>query len=142
MKLEHSRDRQYSINLGKKTGIDLVTIPDSLVGNKAGRKENKVYDNCPYNPHKMKKQPQRIHQKGGALDALSIAGLNSCQTSPAVTEEKKVTYLKDRSALASQEPLLRLPISLPVEPTDDDLSFIKQMGVVYVVYGPMQKSRL
>lgn len=32
------RDRQYSRNLGKKTGIELVTIPDSLVGNKAGKK--------------------------------------------------------------------------------------------------------
>jgi len=81
----------------------------------------------------MKNNRREFIKKGGALAALSIAGLNSCQTSPAVTEEKKVTYLKDRSAWPPKEPYIKIAYQAPVEPTDDDISFIKQMGVDYVV---------
>jgi len=81
----------------------------------------------------MKDNRREFLKKGGALAALSIAGLNSCKTTPPAPAEKKVTYLKDPSANPQKEPYIKIALQAKPEPTEDDIKFIKQLGIDHIV---------
>ncbi len=81
----------------------------------------------------MKNNRREFIKKGSALAALSVAGLASCQTRQAETEEKKVTWLKDPSTRMPKEPYIKIAYQAPAEPTEEDIRFIQQMGIGHVV---------
>ncbi len=72
-------------------------------------------------------------KKGTALAALSVAGLGSCGSAQTEKSEKKATFLKDKSALKPGDPFIKIAYQAPTEPSPEELSFIKQMGIDYVV---------
>jgi mannonate dehydratase len=81
----------------------------------------------------MKDNRREFLKKGGALAALSIAGLNSCKTTPPEPEKKEAGLIRDPSFNPRQEPYIKIAYQAPAEPTPDDISFIQQMGVDHVV---------
>jgi len=81
----------------------------------------------------MKDNRRDFLKKGGALAALSIAGLNSCKTTPPEPEKKAAGLIKDPAFNPKQEPYIKIAYQAPAEPTPDDISFIQQLGVEHVV---------
>lgn len=80
----------------------------------------------------MKDNRREFIKKGGALAALSIAGLNSCTTT-AEPEKKEAPLIKDPAFNPKQEPYIKIAYQAPAEPTPEDVSFIQQLGVDHVV---------
>lgn len=81
----------------------------------------------------MKNNRRDFIKKSSALAALSVAGLSSCQTAAPEKEQKEVTYLKDKSSRQPKEPYIKIAYQAPAEPAEEDLSFVKQMGIGHVV---------
>ncbi|HUX96954.1 MAG TPA: mannonate dehydratase [Bacteroidales bacterium] len=80
----------------------------------------------------MKDNRREFIKKGGALAALSIAGLNSCTTT-AEPEKREVSFIKDPATRTPKEPYIKIALQAKPEPTEDDIKFIQQMGLNQVV---------
>jgi mannonate dehydratase len=81
----------------------------------------------------MKDNRREFLKKGGALAALSVAGLSSCTTPPPQPEKKQATLIKDPSSRTPGEPYIKIALQAKPEPTEDDIKFIKQLGVDHIV---------
>lgn len=73
----------------------------------------------------MKNNRRDFIKKGSALAALSLAGLNSCNTAPVSddSEKKTIPYVSK----------MKIALQASPEPQEEDLKFIQQMGLDQVV---------
>ncbi len=81
----------------------------------------------------MKDNRREFLKKGGVLAALSFAGLNSCKTTTPEPEKKQANLIKDPSARIPKEPCIKIALQASPEPTEEDIKFIKQIGLDQVV---------
>jgi mannonate dehydratase len=81
----------------------------------------------------MKDNRRKFLKKGGALAAITIAGLSSCKTTASEPEKKEAAVIKDPAFNPKQEPYIRIAYQAPAEPKPEDISFMQQLGVDHVV---------
>lgn len=81
----------------------------------------------------MKDNRRNFIKKGGALAALSVAGLNACTTTNAGPEKKQASLIKDPATRTPKEPYIKIALQAKTEPTEDDIKFIQQLGLDQVV---------
>jgi len=81
----------------------------------------------------MKDNRRDFLKKGGALAALSITGLSSCTTTPKEPAKKQATLIKDPASRTPAEPYIKIAVQAKPEPTEDDIKFIKQLGIDHIV---------
>ncbi len=81
----------------------------------------------------MKDNRREFIKKGGALAAMSIAGLSSCKTTVSDPVKKEAALIKDPAFNPKQEPYIKIAYQAPAEPAPEDVSFIQQLGVDHVV---------
>ena len=78
----------------------------------------------------MRNSRRTFIKKSSALAALSLAGLNSCQTG---TTENTDNNSWERSSVTPTEPYMKIAYQAKTEPKEDDIKFVQQMGISYVV---------
>lgn len=78
----------------------------------------------------MKNSRRTFIKKSSALAALSLAGFNSCITK---TPESRETSSLERSVAPLKEPYMKIAYQGRAEPSENDIRFIQQMGIDYVV---------
>jgi hypothetical protein len=81
----------------------------------------------------MKDNRREFLKKGGALAALSVAGFTSCTTQPPQPEKNQAGFIKDPSLKIPKEPYIKIALQAKPEPTEDDIKFIKQLGIDHIV---------
>jgi mannonate dehydratase len=81
----------------------------------------------------MKDNRREFIKKGTALAAFSLAGISSCKTIMSGKDDKKDDLLKDLSVIHPKEPYIKIALQASPEPSEDDLKFIQQLGIDYVV---------
>lgn len=72
-------------------------------------------------------------KKSGALAALSLVGLNSNNASLLEMSGSKDIRSLERSKTPPVEPYMKIAFQASPEPGDNDIKFIQQMGIDYVV---------
>lgn len=81
----------------------------------------------------MKDNRRAFIKKSGAFAALSLAGLNSGKTDIRGISESKDSRSLERSKLSPTEPYMKIAFQASPEPSDNEIKFIQQMGIGYVV---------
>jgi mannonate dehydratase len=81
----------------------------------------------------MKNNRREFIKTGGALAALSLAGINpgkSVLPGPAISENN---VSKKQAIFSSGEPVMKIAVQAQSEPVENDLKLIQQMGIGHVV---------
>jgi len=81
----------------------------------------------------MKDNRRAFIKKSSAFAALSVAGLNYSKVDMTGVSGSKVNHSLERSKLSPAEPYMKIAFQASPEPSDNDIRFIKQMGIDYVV---------
>lgn len=81
----------------------------------------------------MKDNRREFIKKSSAFAALSLAGLSSGKAGIATMAESHDNPSKEFLKTPTSKPLLKIAYQARPEPTEDDISFIQQMGVDHVV---------
>jgi len=81
----------------------------------------------------MKDNRREFIKKGGALAALSLVSLNTNKAEIFENAAGREVLSKESPKSSSGKPLMKIAYQASVEPTENDIKFIQQMGVDQVV---------
>lgn len=81
----------------------------------------------------MKDNRREFIKKGGALAALSLVGLNTVKARAFEADGSNEIITDEGSKLKTGKPLMKIAYQASVEPSENDIKFIQQMGIDQVV---------
>jgi mannonate dehydratase len=81
----------------------------------------------------MKDNRREFIKKSGALAALSLVGINSDKTDLFGVTDTKNPGLDGSQKIKQDRPVMKIALQASVEPTEDEIKFIQQLGVDNVV---------
>lgn len=81
----------------------------------------------------MKDNRREFIKKGGALAALSLAGIHSDKSGMFGMTDTKKSVSEERSKNATGEPVMKIALQAQSEPNENDIRFVQQLGIGHVV---------
>jgi mannonate dehydratase len=81
----------------------------------------------------MKDNRRDFIKKSGAFAAITFAGFNHNMSDFSATFSTRDIPKSKSSGFLSAEPTMKIAYQAPAEPTENDIKFIQQMGIGYVV---------